>query len=193
MNFRQTASGLLRRHRGLAALARRMRPLGAPGHDPERSRARAALRESLEQGFQTYLAQGGRMDFTPAATAHISVLIVLYNQAPLTFGCLQALMASGRQDLQVIIVDNASSDQTGALLDSIDGAVILRNTENLHFLRAVNQGAEKAIGPFLLLLNNDAFVAPDALDQAAVSLLHRRESASRNAMPSFHQTNDQLG
>jgi len=170
MKIRQTALGILRRHRGLAAMVRRMRPISPGRTDPDRSQARADLRQTLERAFHAFLADGQRMDFTPDQPPRISVLIILYNQAALTFGCLDALQATGRRDLQLIIVDNASSDRTDALLAGITGATIIPNGENLHFLRAVNQGAEQARGEYLLLLNNDAFVAPDALDKALMIL-----------------------
>jgi hypothetical protein len=68
------------------------------------------------------------------------------------------------------MVDNASTDETGRMLDRLDGACIVRNSENVHFLRAVNQGAAEARGS-ALLLNNDANLMPGA-PRAALESLH---------------------
>ena len=62
-----------------------------------------------------------------------------------------------------LIIDNASSDQTDALLARVDGATIVRNADNLGFVLAANQGAALARGRHLLLLNNDAIVQQGAL------------------------------
>ena len=60
---------------------------------------------------------------------------------------------------------------TGALLDRLEGALIVRNAENRHFVNAVNQAARLAKGEALLLLNNDACLREGTLDAAWSSLL----------------------
>ena len=136
-----------------------------------RNRARAAHRRHMGHALTAFLATKARLDFTPENPPDVSIIIVLFNQAALTFGCLESLRGSGTGDIELIIVDNASSDQTEALLGRIDGARIIRNRENLHFLRAVNQGAAFATGEFLLLLNNDAVVTGNSI-RRAVDVLH---------------------
>src|SRR5205807_1973542 len=71
-----------------------------------------------------------------------------------------------RTPFEVLVFDNASTDQTGALLERLDGARIFRHHENLGFLHAVNAAAQEARGEYLLLLNNDAEVQPGALSAA---------------------------
>jgi GT2 family glycosyltransferase/glycosyltransferase involved in cell wall biosynthesis len=82
---------------------------------------------------------------------------------------------SGRNDktppfFELILVDNASTDTTGELLDTLFGVKIHRNAENLHFLRGVNLGAGSAEAPYLLLLNNDAELHPHTLAHAVEAL-----------------------
>src|SRR5439155_3576337 len=90
----------------------------------------------------------------------------LFNRAELTLQCLRSIAEHGFERLEVIIIDNASTDETGKLLDLVYGATIIRNTENHHFVLAVNQAAREARGEFVLLLNNDAQLLPGALRSA---------------------------
>jgi GT2 family glycosyltransferase len=120
----------------------------------------------MNQALAGFLASNARLDFTQENPPDVSILIILFNQAALTYGCLESLQAMAKRDIELIIVDNASSDQTAGLLARIDGARIIRNRENLHFLRAVNQGAQFATGAFLLLLNNDAVVMANSIGRA---------------------------
>jgi GT2 family glycosyltransferase len=68
---------------------------------------------------------------------------------------------------EVIVVDNASTDATHALLGRLDGAQVQFNEENVHFLRAVNQALKSARGKHVLLLNNDTLIKEDAIATAA--------------------------
>ena len=137
--------------------------LGAPATPEERKAAfRAACREELD----AFLAGEGRLQLPTAEPPEISILLVLFNQAELTFQCLRSLRFALDRPSEVIIVDNASSDRTGELLARLDGARIVRNPDNRHFLRAVNQAAALARGQALLLLNNDARVRPGSIAAA---------------------------
>jgi len=112
----------------------------------------------------------GRLRLPTSETPIVSILLVLFNQAELTFECLRALRLALDVPCEVILVDNASSDRTGELLDRIDGAKIVRNAENLHFLRGVNGGAELARGRHMLLLNNDTRLAAGSIAAAVERL-----------------------
>ncbi|APH59070.1 Glycosyltransferase [Granulibacter bethesdensis] len=125
------------------------------------------FREQARQELESFLDSEERLVFYGGETPDISILLVLYNQAPLTYRCLRSIMEHAAPlQVRVVIADNASSDETSRLLDRIDGAVILRNKDNLHFLRGVNLAADHAAGPGLLLLNNDAMLRPGTLQAA---------------------------
>ena len=115
--------------------------------------------------LQDFLFAEEVLDFTLRGTPQVSIVIVVYNRAELTLACLRSLLPTPIP-LQIIIVDNASTDLTPMLLSRIRGATIIRNSENLHFLRACNQGGHKADGTYILLLNNDTEVLPGAIPQA---------------------------
>lgn len=104
---------------------------------------------------------------------HVSVIIVTWNCQALIGTCLDWLHASVADfPFEIIIVDNASTDDTRELLkarDDID--VLVLSTTNLGFGRGNNLGATYARGHLLLLLNPDAFLEdPTALGRLASAL-----------------------
>jgi len=134
---------------------------------------KAAMRGLLMARLQAFLSGPGMLRLPRAEQPDVSIILVLYNQAELTFGCLGSIietLSGGVPAVEVIILDNASSDLTGALLDRIEGAAIIRSPTNLHFLKGVNLAAASARGRSILLLNNDAQLLPGAVDAALRTL-----------------------
>jgi GT2 family glycosyltransferase/glycosyltransferase involved in cell wall biosynthesis len=96
----------------------------------------------------------------------VSVVVVAYNQWALTERCLASLVEhDDAGPLQIIVVDNASADETPQRLrawadaDPARRRVIL-NADNRGFGPAVNQGLAAASGDYLVVLNNDTIVGP---------------------------------
>lgn len=107
-----------------------------------------------------------------AADAHhvdVSVVLVSFNTAPLLPGCIGDLRAaSAGLRVQVVVVDNASSDGSVELLRSAPFADVelIVSPVNIGFGRANNLALPRCRGRTILLLNTDAFVAPDAIARA---------------------------
>lgn len=104
----------------------------------------------------------------------VSVIIVTYNGKNLLQECFSHLGKSSYKNAEVIVVDNASTDDTLTFLKDrkLFGkkVIVVRNKKNEGFAAGNNRGVEKAKGDFLLLLNNDALVTPDTVEILAETL-----------------------
>lgn len=89
-----------------------------------------------------------------------SVVIPVYQRADLLGPCLAALARAGLDDLELVLVDNGSTDPQMEPLYGrwADRATIVRMGENAGFARACNRGAEVARAPVVVLLNSDTEV-----------------------------------
>ena len=94
----------------------------------------------------------------------ISVIIPNWNGAAHLPTCLNALRAQAFRDFEIIIVDNASVDDSRDLLARDYAEVqVIRLDRNRGFTGACNAGLRAGRGEFLILLNNDTEAAPDWL------------------------------
>ena len=104
-----------------------------------------------------------RLDEVPHPVA--SIVVPVHGQLDYTLRCLHALAHGGDSaSFEVIVVDDASTDATPAVLAAIHGLRYLRNANNLGFIGSCNAGAAIARGEYLVLLNNDTVVQPGWLD-----------------------------
>jgi GT2 family glycosyltransferase/glycosyltransferase involved in cell wall biosynthesis len=94
----------------------------------------------------------------------VSIIVPVHNQWAFTHACLRSIVAA-EPDLpcEVILADDASSDETTAADRLVPGLVIQRNPQPLGFLRNCNTAARRARGDHLLFLNNDTQVQPGAI------------------------------
>ncbi len=89
----------------------------------------------------------------------VSIIIPVYNQFQYTYNCLKAILKHTTGiAYEIIIADDVSSDLTVHLDKLVSHITIIRNEENLGFLRNCNYAAKKAKGDYLLFLNNDTQV-----------------------------------
>ena len=93
----------------------------------------------------------------------LTVIIVSYQTCALTLRAIEAALAQQGPDVEVIVVDNASTDGTAAAIARQFPQVRLMGQDsNLGFARANNLAARAARGRFLLLLNPDTVALPGA-------------------------------
>lgn len=109
------------------------------------------------------LIQG--LNFPTVKNPDVSIIIPVFNKVAFTVACLQSIMtrliAEG-PSFEVIVVDNASSDET-PLLKKVKNLVYVHNEENLAFVGGCNSGFVKAKGEYVIFLNNDAEVTDNWL------------------------------
>jgi len=97
----------------------------------------------------------------------ISVIVLAHNKVHYTRACFGSILSAKLPgEIEVILVDNASTDETRHIeADYPHWAAlkVLRNSENLSFSIANNIAANQASGKYILLLNNDVVVGQDAI------------------------------
>ena len=86
-----------------------------------------------------------------------TIIIPVFNKVEFTKKCIESIIKNTPQNLfKIIIIDNASTDDTLNYLKSLEGDVrVITNEKNLGFAKACNQGAQMASTEYLLFLNND--------------------------------------
>jgi GT2 family glycosyltransferase len=98
--------------------------------------------------------------------APLSIVVVSFNSADYLPACLGSLQQAPRweEELELFVVDNASSDGSADLVArDFPRARLLRNTENVGYARAVNQGIAATSGRYVLVMNPDCEVRPGAV------------------------------
>lgn len=102
----------------------------------------------------------------------VSIVLPVYNQAPFTLACLDALLAHrSHHRFEVLVGDDASTDATAiALAVPMTGVRHVRHAENLGFVRNCNATAAQARGRYVVFLNNDTLVLPGWLDELIATL-----------------------
>ncbi|KRE99953.1 hypothetical protein ASG87_13260 [Frateuria sp. Soil773] len=96
----------------------------------------------------------------------VSVIVPIHGKLAYTLACLRSIARHGADaPFEVIVVDDASPDDSAATLARVGGLRLLRNPANLGFIGSCNAGAAQAAGRFLLFLNNDTQVTPGWLDR----------------------------
>ena len=108
---------------------------------------------------------GEASDIASTILVRISVVIVTYNNADTLGDSLPLLARQMRDGDEIVVVDNASADDSPQLAESsVPDSVVIRNSRNLGFAAGCNLGAAAASGDLLLFLNPDSRVADGFLD-----------------------------
>ncbi|GIW05682.1 MAG: hypothetical protein KatS3mg060_0487 [Dehalococcoidia bacterium] len=108
---------------------------------------------------------------TPQAGAPtLSAIVLFWNGAPFVTACLSSLLAQTLGNVEVILVDNASTDDTVRLIErTAPQSLLIRNDRNLGFAGGMNVGIRAARAPVVVLLNQDVVLDPDCLERIAAT------------------------
>ncbi|MEK7347466.1 MAG: glycosyltransferase family 2 protein [Candidatus Eisenbacteria bacterium] len=109
----------------------------------------------------------------------LSVCVVSYKRKDLIVKCLDAVMSTVRScAFEVLVCDNASQDGSVELIGNRCPDVrLIENGGNVGFGAANNQLMNRALGDFVLLLNNDCIVQEGAIDAMVEFLRHHPQAA----------------
>ncbi len=113
-----------------------------------------------------------------AARGVASVVMVSYETRDLTCAAIESLERNAGDRIgEIVVVDNASTDGSAAAIASrFPHVTVVRSDENVGFARAVNAGARRVSGEYLLLVNPDTVVHDDVVARL-VDLVERHPGA----------------
>jgi len=107
-----------------------------------------------------------RLPLPQRARSPLSVVIVSWNTRELTFAALRSFLPADDLPLEVVVVDNASSDGSADAIEAaFPGVQVIRNERNVGFAGGVNVGLRASRHPLVLLLNPDTRVVGDVLSR----------------------------
>jgi len=105
--------------------------------------------------------------------AQLAIILVNWNGTEDTINCIESLYKSTFKDYIIIVVDNGSDEpQIQKLIDCDFDITIIQTGENLGYTGGNNVGIDYALNKnskYVLLLNNDTYIATDALENMVIS------------------------
>jgi len=106
---------------------------------------------------------------SPTTSVDISVVIVGWNAKQYLELCLESLAkASPRRSMEVLVVDNASTDDSAEMIEAkFPWVKLIKSTENLGFSKGNNVAIQQCQGHYIALVNPDVIVFPGCLDALA--------------------------
>lgn len=99
----------------------------------------------------------------------VTIIVPVYNAGVYLSPCLESLIAQSHRALEIILVDDGSTDGSGAVCDEfarLDGRVKVVHQENSGVSAARNKGLENASGAYLTFVDADDALLPHAVETA---------------------------
>lgn len=93
----------------------------------------------------------------------LSIVVPAYNVEKFVQPCIESIMASTFRDFEVLLVDDGSTDSTGALCDELAAKypeIRVFHTENRGLSMARNLGMDRATGTYIGFVDSDDLIAP---------------------------------
>ncbi|MFN2544487.1 MAG: glycosyltransferase family 2 protein [Actinomycetota bacterium] len=107
----------------------------------------------------------------------VSIVVVNWNGRDVIRPCLESLQQLTYPRLEIVVVDNASTDGSIEAIEASPGVRLVRNHENLGFPRACNRGIAETGGEYVLLLNNDTVADRPRVLDTTVAFMEEHEDA----------------
>lgn len=163
--------------------------LAAAGLFPHPPLLEAYLRSLCQAGIlrregRNPVPASGPLPAEAAAPAlSLAVVVVSYNGARFIEPCLASVLAQGDPPVEVVVVDNASADDTAARVERGFPTVrLIRNRRNVHYAAAVNRGVAATRSEWVVILNQDLTLDPGFTRALAERLAAEAEPSSVAAL-----------
>jgi len=104
----------------------------------------------------------------------VSVIIPAYNAASTIGWCLDSILSAGHPNLDIIVVDDASTDSTVAIASSY-GVRVIKKTQNQGAGHSRNVGARNAVSDIIIFVDSDTVVPSAAIPLAVRSLTEKTD------------------
>lgn len=115
----------------------------------------------------------------------ISVLVPAYNVALWLPSCLDSILAQTYQNLEIIVVNDGSTDNTGTILDSYakkNGRIVAIHQKNAGLVAARETGIAHATGDYVTFVDGDDTIAPDMYEHLMANALKYNADISHCGM-----------
>ena len=115
----------------------------------------------------------------------ISVLVPAYNVALWLPSCLDSILAQTYQNLEIIVVNEGSTDNTGTILDSYakkNGRIVAIHQKNAGLVAARETGIAHATGDYVTFVDGDDTIAPDMYEHLMANALKYKADISHCGM-----------
>ena len=148
---------------------------------PREASAEVEVRSVLRDGTRhriggLALRRTWRASADPALRQLVSVVIPCFNQAHFLPSAIESVLGQTYPDVEVVVVDDGSTDNTGAVVRRHPSARYVRQ-ENRGLAEARNTGIRESLGDQIVFLDADDLLSPDALALGRTALEEHPEAA----------------
>ena len=96
----------------------------------------------------------------------VSVIVLNYNAGELLLNCIESIKKSSYKNLEIIVVDNISTDKSQKICKEKHPDIkLIQNNKNFGYCEGNNIGIREAKGDYIVILNPDTIVEPNCIDE----------------------------
>lgn len=125
--------------------------------------------------------------------AKVSVIIPVYNVEKYLKQCMESVMQQTLTDLQIICVDDGSTDKSGEILDgyaAVDCRILVIHKVNTGYGSTMNLGLDKALGDYIAVIESDDFAEPDMLEKLYLAAVESGAEITKSNHYNFREGQD---
>ena len=121
----------------------------------------------------------------------VSIIIPHFNGYPLIGPCLESLRKITYPDIEILVINNKSTDDSPQKIKSNFPEVTVIDLDKTYgFAKACNEGLSRVVGEFALILNNDTVVEKDFLEPLVFAMKDPQVSAVQGKIMNFFNKNE---